>query len=113
VAGEYTTTLNGAINSSTTTIVLTDASLFPDSGTSYVQIGTEEISYTGISGNTLTGVTRGVRNTTAASHSDGDTVTNSSDYVGWGNPASGDYVIKPGTWTLDNYVYSFLFSGRY
>ena len=103
VAGEYTTTLNGAINSSTTTIVLTDASLFPDSGTSYVQIGTEEISYTGISGNTLTGVTRGVRNTTAASHSDGDTVTNSSDYVGWGNPASGDYVIKPGTWTLDNY----------
>ena len=103
VAGEYTTTLNGAINSSTTTIVLTDASLFPDSGTSYVQIGTEEISYTGISGNTLTGVTRGVRNTTAASHSDGDTVTNSSDYVGWGNPASGDFVIKPGTWTLDNY----------
>jgi len=103
VAGEYTTTLNGAIDASTTTIVLTDASLFPDSGTSYVQIGTEEISYTGISSNTLTGVTRGVRNTTAASHSDGDTVTNSSDYVGWGNPASGDYVIKPGTWTLDNY----------
>ena len=103
VAGEYTTTLNGAIDASTTTIVLTDASLFPDSGTSYVQIGTEEISYTGISSNTLTGVTRGVRNTTAASHSDGVTVTNSSDYVGWGNPASGDFVIKPGTWTLDNY----------
>jgi len=103
VAGEYTTTLNGGIDASTGTIVLTDASLFPDSGTSYIQIGTEEISYTGIDGNTLTGVTREVRNTTAAIHANGATVTNSSDYVGWGSPASGDYVIKPGTWTLDNY----------
>ena len=53
----------------TTTIVLTDASQFPTSGTNFIQIGSEEISYTGISANTLTGVTRGVRNTTAATHS--------------------------------------------
>ena len=33
---------------------------FQDSGTNFIQIGTEEISYTGISGNELTGVTRGV-----------------------------------------------------
>ena len=59
---------------STTTIVLTDASQFPSSGTNFIQIGTEEISYTGISTNTLTGVTRGVRNTTAATHSNGATV---------------------------------------
>src|SRR5210317_1770418 len=69
VSGEATTTLNGGINDVTTTIILTDASLFPTSGTNFVQIGSEEISYTGISGNTLTGVTRGVRNTTAATHS--------------------------------------------
>jgi hypothetical protein len=42
-------------------IVLTDASQFPTSGINYVQINSEEISYTGITGNTLTGVTRGVR----------------------------------------------------
>ena len=78
-----TTTLNGAINSSTTTIVLTDATLFPDTGTNFVLIGTEQISYTGITSNTLTGVTRGARGTTAASHSDGVTVTDASDYAAW------------------------------
>ena len=103
VSGEAQTSLNGGINASTTTIVLTDATLFPSSGTSFIQIGTEEISYTGISGNTLTGVTRGVRNTTAASHSNADTVTNSTDYVAWGEEASGDLVIDPGMWSIDNF----------
>ena len=103
VSGEATTTLNAGINAVTTTIALTDASQFPSSGTNYVQIGTEEISYTGISTNNLTGVTRGVRNTTAASHSGGDTVTNTSDYVAWGEAASGDYVIDPGLWSLDSF----------
>ena len=103
VSGEATTSLNGGINASTTTIVLSDASLFPTSGTSFIQIGNEEISYTGISGNTLTGVTRGVRNTTAASHSNADTVTNSTDYVAWGEAASGDLVVDPGMWSIDNF----------
>ena len=80
-----------------------DASQFPDSGTNFILIGTEEISYTGISSNTLTGVTRGVRNTTAASHSDGATITNTSDYVAWGEAASGDLIIEPGMWSLDNF----------
>ena len=101
--GAITTTLNGAINDSTTTIVLTDASQFPSSGTNFIKIGTEEMSYTGISTNTLTGVTRGVRNTTAASHSDGATITNTSDFVAWGEAASGDLVIEPGMWSLDNF----------
>jgi len=103
VSGEAQTSLNGGINASTTTIVLTDATLFPSSGTSFIQIGSEEISYTGISGNTLTGVTRGVRNTTAASHSNADTVTNSTDYVAWGEAASGDLVVDPGMWSIDNF----------
>jgi len=98
-----TTTLNGAINSSTTTIVLTSSTNFPSTGTNFIKIGTEEISYTGISTNTLTGVTRGVRNTTAASHSDGDTVTDTSDFVAWGEAASGDLVIDPGMWSIDNF----------
>jgi len=101
--GAVTTTLNGAINSSTTTIVLTDATQFPSTGTNFIQIGSEEISYTGISSNTLTGVTREVRNTTAASHSDGATVTNSTDFVAWGEAASGDLVIEPGMWSIDNF----------
>jgi len=103
VSGEAVTSLDGAINDTTTTVVLSDASLFPGSGTNFIQIDNEEISYTGKSGNTLTGVTRGVRNTTAASHSNGATVTNSSDYVAWGEAASGDLVIDPGMWSIDNF----------
>jgi hypothetical protein len=103
VSGEAITSLSGGINAITTTVVLSDASLFPSSGTNFVQIESEEISYTGITGSTLTGVTRGVRNTTAASHSNGATVTNSSDYVAWGEAASGDLVIDPGLWSIDNF----------
>ena len=104
VAGEAVTSLTSGINASQTTgIQLNDASQFPTSGTNFVQIGTEEISYTGISSGVLTGVTRGVRNTTAATHNAGVTVTNSSDYIGWGEAASGDLVIDPGLWSIDNF----------
>ena len=104
VSGEATTTLAGGISSSATTgITLTDASQFPTTGTNFIQIGTEEISYTGITSNVLSGVTRGVRNTTAAAHNGGDTVTNSSDYVAWGQAASGDVVIDPGMWSIDGF----------
>ena len=104
VSGEAVTSLTSGINSSQTTgIQLNDASQFPTSGTNFVQIGTEEISYTGISSSVLTGVTRGVRNTTAATHNAGVAVTNSSDYIGWGEAASGDLVIDPGLWSIDNF----------
>ena len=103
--GAFTTTLSGAINASVTTgITLADPSQFPSSGTNFVLIGTEEISYTGINAsNQLTGVTRGVRNTTAASHGAGDTVTSTANYVAWGEAASGDLVLEPGMWSLDNF----------
>ena len=102
-AGAVTTTLNGAINAAVTSITVADASQLPDSGTNFIIIDSEEISYTGISTNTLTGCTRGVAGTTAASHSDGATVTNSTDYVAWGEAASGDLVIEPGMWSIDNF----------
>lgn len=66
-------TLNGAINNSTTTITLTSANEFPTSGT--IKINNEYISYSGKSTNDLTGCTRGAFDSTAASHSDTDTVT--------------------------------------
>ena len=105
VAGEPTTTITGAINSSTTTgIILADVSQFPDTGTNFIKIGTEEISYKGIStSNELTGVTREVRGTTAASHGAGDTVTSTTNFVAWGEAASGDLVLEPGMWSLDNF----------
>ena len=103
VANALTTTLNGGIDASATTIVLTSAVNFPSTGTNHITIDNEDISYTGISTNTLTGVTRGARGTTAASHSNGATVKNTSDFVAWGEAASGDLVIDPGLWSIDNF----------
>tara|TARA_R100000781_G_scaffold89748_1_gene55287 strand:+ start:170 stop:1105 length:936 start_codon:yes stop_codon:yes gene_type:complete len=67
------TTAAEAIDTSETEIDLTSASDFDSSGTVYID--NEQITYTGISTNTLTGCTRGANSTTAASHSNGVTVT--------------------------------------
>ena len=63
------TTLDGAINNSVTSVTLTDAGNFPD-GAGTILIGSEQITYTGKSTNTLTGCTRGANSTSAASHVD-------------------------------------------
>jgi len=105
VSGEPATTLQNGINSSVTTgIILVDSSQFPTAGTNFIIIGSEEISYTGIAATgELTGVTRGVAGTTAAAHSGGATITSSTNFVAWGEAASGDLVLEPGMWSLDNF----------
>jgi hypothetical protein len=105
VAGEPTTTLqNGITDTATTGIILVDSSQFPTAGTNFIIINSEEISYTGIATTgELTGVTRGVAGTTAAAHSGGATITSSTNFVAWGEAASGDLVLEPGMWSLDNF----------
>ena len=52
-------------------------------------IGSELIQYTGKSTHTINaGVVRGARGTSAASHSDGATVKEANDFVGWGASSS-------------------------
>ena len=105
VAGEPTTTLqNGITDTATTGIILVDSSQFPTSGTNFIIIDSEEISYTGISSTgELTGVTREVAGTTKAAHSGGATIPSSTNFVAWGEAASGDLVLEPGMWSLDNF----------
>ncbi len=67
------TTLNGSHSSSVTTLTLTSTTDFSSSGT--LHIGGEQVTYTAISGNDVTGCTRGANNTTAETHSSGVTVT--------------------------------------
>lgn len=55
-----------------TDITLTSSTGFPDSGR--IKINDEIITYASVSGNTLTGCTRGVNGTTAAAHTSGDAV---------------------------------------
>lgn len=63
------TTLNGAISDSATTITVVSTTLFPSTG--LVSIENEVISYTGKTGTTFTGCTRGFDGTTAVAHADG------------------------------------------
>ena len=67
---DASTTLNGAINNSTTSVTVTDGSVFPSTGNFRVLVDSEIMIVTARSTNTLT-VTRGAEGTTAASHSDG------------------------------------------
>jgi len=99
--GQFTSTLSSSINTSVTSLTMASSSSFPSSGT--VQIGSELITYTGNSGGTLTGLTRGANGTTAASHSSGATVTDASNFFSWNAAASGDIVTAPGLWSLDNF----------
>ena len=98
--GQFTSTLSSSINTSVTSLTMASSSSFPSSGT--VLIDNELITYTGNSGGTLSGLTRGASGTTAASHSSGDTVTDASNFFAWNAAASGDIVTAPGLWSLDN-----------
>lgn len=74
-------TLASNISATATTITLIDASDFASSGT--MDIMGEQVTYTGKSGNDLTGCTRGANSTTAVKHPKGCFV---SKYVSLGSP---------------------------
>jgi len=104
-SGAATTTLVSTIaaDAGVTSVTLTDSSAFPTSGE--IRIGTEDISFT--ANDTATGIlsggARAQNGTTLAEHTAGATITDISDYVGWGEASSADYTIDPGLWVLDNY----------
>ncbi len=98
-------TLNGALLDDTagtggvgTSITLASTTGFPTSGT--IKVGTEFISYTGISTNDLTGITRATAGTRSA-HASGSGV---EYYTGWGQASlSSTLTIDPASWSLDNF----------
>ena len=77
------TTLNGALSATATSITLTSGTNFDDtsgkysrdaSNVYYIKIDDEIISYTTISGTGITSATRGANSTTATTHANGATV---------------------------------------
>ena len=84
------TTLDGTHTDSVTTLTLVSSTGFATEGTVFV--GSEEITYTAVSGNTLTGCTRGASSTTAAAYSSGVVVTQ------FDNGGVPQYIVR----TLDN-----------
>jgi hypothetical protein len=67
-----TTTLDGAITATDTTITVTDASQLSTTG--FITLGSEVISYQNVSGNQLLNCFRGQNNTTAAAHATGTAI---------------------------------------
>lgn len=61
------TTLSGGITATQTTITLTSVTNFPTNG-GIIKIDSEIMSYSGVAGTSLYGLTRGISGTTAASH---------------------------------------------
>jgi hypothetical protein len=74
IQNSSSSTLNGAINNSVTTVTVTTGANFPSAGNYRVRVGTEIMLVTARSTNDLT-VVRGYEGTTAASHSSGDACT--------------------------------------
>jgi Ca2+-binding RTX toxin-like protein len=69
-----TTALAANMTTTTTTVMVTDGSVFPAQGVFDIRIGTEEIRVTAVSDTTYS-VIRGVNGTTAVAHTAADTVT--------------------------------------
>ena len=95
-----TTTLAEALDASETEIDLTSSTGFDSTGKIFIE--NEEITYTGISTNTLTGCTRGANGTTAATHDNGTSVAQ------FDNGAVPRYIVR----TLDNNFLLFPFPNR-
>ncbi len=122
--GKYTsttTTLNGALDASTTTVVLTSGTNFTGVSTGVVEptitnpsgtptwgilVDSEIISYTGVSTHTLTGVTRGAFGSTAATHNTGAAVRLLHTPANWyhfnstGTASAGS--VKGGGWNISS-----------
>lgn len=104
------TTLNGAITNSQTTITLNSTTNVTAPGYAIIDrqnsAGTntpnarEVITYTGVSGNNLTGVTRGADNSTALAHADTAIVEFSPTVGMWNNLAT---IVATG-FTSDGYL---------
>ena len=73
VSSDISTTLNGAITATGTSVTLTSSTNFPSSGTVHIKIDNEIMSGT-ISGTTISSITRAQGSTTAAAHSNGATI---------------------------------------
>ena len=110
VSGAVTSTLDGALgdntdgnNGSATQIRLANASSFPTSA-GIISIGTELITYSGVAGNELTGITRGALGSNRSAHNNGVVVTDAKNFTGWGVATTTSQVIlEPANWSLDNF----------
>ena len=106
VTGAGSTTINngGVLAAAATSVILTDSSVMPATGT--LLINNELMTYTtNTTGtNTISGISRGQGGTDDVEHANGSTVINATNYNGWGAAVNaGTIVLEPGLWSLSNW----------
>jgi hypothetical protein len=104
-----TTTLNGALNDSATTITVVSTTGFAASGA--IGIDGEYITYSGKTGTTFTGCTRGV-GSTAVSHLTGSVVNQYGNATGWGQSATSGVAAQLRLWSQNNYGQDLIINPR-
>jgi len=104
-----TTTLNGALNDSATTITVVSTTGFAASGV--IGIEGEYITYSGKTGTTFTGCTRGV-GSTAVAHADGTVVNQYSNATGWGESATSGVGVQLRLWSQTNFGQDLIINPR-
>jgi hypothetical protein len=111
IPGSTSSTLNGAINNSVTTITVVSTSAFTASGA--IWINGEYITYTGKTGTDFTGCVRGADGTTAASQLSGAVVSQATAFPGWGEAYNSASVpVELRLWSQANFGEELLFSPR-
>ena len=116
IVGTATTAVSGGtLSSSNTTVTVTSTTGFTATGN--ILIDQETISYTGITGTTFTGCTRGVNGTgsgAATTHTNGTAVVQSTTFTGWGAPAPAGQGIgqQLRTWSQSNFGEDLIFNPR-
>ena len=106
ITGAATTTINngGTFTAGSTSVVLTDSSVMPSTGTLLIEneLMTYTTNTTGT--NTISGIVRGVGGTSDVDHANGTTVTNATDFTGFGEAVTASAVtLEPGLWSLNTF----------
>jgi len=116
ISGAATTAVSGGtLSAINTTVTVTATTGFTATGN--ILIDSETISYTGVTGTTFTGCTRGVNGAgsgAATTHTNGTAVVQSTTFTGWGSPApSGVGLgIQLRLWSQSNYGEDLIFNPR-
>ena len=103
------TLLDGSINSSATTITVDSTTGFTATGA--IGIDGEYITYSGKTGTTFTGCTRGV-GSTAVAHSDNTSVYQYSNATGWGQSATSGVGAQLRLWSQTNFGQNLIINPR-
>ena len=117
ILGTATTAVSGGtLSNSNTTVTVTSTTGF-SSPTGTLLIDSETITYTGTTGTTFTGCTRGVSGTgsgAATTHANGAAVVQSTTFTGWGSPAPAGQGIgeQLRLWSQSNFGEDLVFNPR-